>query len=96
MIPLVKTELYAGYFRLETVGIAFALYRANRMLLTSREPIENRNRNMNTIFSADMTNFAQPSMIIDLDVVMGKSANASDDDDEILELVTDVIDGLDA
>lgn len=51
---------------------------------------------MFTIFSADMTDFAQPSMIIDLDVVMGKSANAADDDGEILELVTDVIDGLDA
>ena len=51
---------------------------------------------MNTIFSADMTDFTQPSMIIDLDDVIGKSTNSSDDESEILELVTNVIEGLDA
>ena len=51
---------------------------------------------MNTIFSADMIDFAQPSMIIDLDDVIGKSADVSDEGGEILELVTSVIDSLDA
>lgn len=51
---------------------------------------------MNTIFSADMIDFAQPSMIIDLDDVIGKSNQSYDEAGEILELVTNVIESLDA